>query len=98
MEEEKRAFKRTPLTKSIRYQKKGAQVFSNTLGRDISEGGIGFISHEFLPISTELFFEYPYPNTQEIVNSFGEIMWISLQPHSERFYVGARFSKNPILN
>ncbi|MFH1478763.1 MAG: PilZ domain-containing protein [Candidatus Omnitrophota bacterium] len=96
MNEEKRSSKRISLTSPIRYQRKGTHRFGDTIARDLSDTGIGFISNEFMPVNSELFFEFPTPPINEIEMRLGEIVWISKEPHSERFHVGARFKNTSI--
>ncbi|MBU1888310.1 MAG: PilZ domain-containing protein [Candidatus Omnitrophica bacterium] len=91
MSGERRITKRSAFPMPVRYQQKSSQVFSNTLGRDISETGIGFVSSEFFPISTQLVFETQHPENRNFIKVAGEVMWVSKYPHSERFSVGARF-------
>lgn len=91
MNSERRIAKRSALAVSVRYQQKGSQAFSNTLGRNISETGIGFVSTEFFPISTQLVFETQLPESRDFIKAVGEVVWVSKYPHSERFSVGARF-------
>ena len=96
MLQERRDSERLSLSSPIRYRQKGSQRFGNTLGRDISNSGIGFISNEFFPISTQLIFEVQHPKTQGFVKAVGEIVWISNEPYSERFSIGARFIGPPM--
>ena len=84
------------LSGSIRYQHKGSQRFGNSIGRDISMGGIGFVSDEFFPISTQLVFEVQHPERPEFIKAVGKVSWISNQPHSDRYSVGAEFLGPPI--
>ncbi len=96
MMHERRDFERLLFSSSIRYQQKGSQRFSNSIGRDISNSGIGFVSSEFFPISTDLIFELRHPKTQDYVKAVGRVVWISNLPHSDRFSVGARFIGPPL--
>jgi hypothetical protein len=91
MLQERRDNKRSLLTGPIRYQRKGSQSFGNSVGHNISEGGIGFLSHEFFPVATQLIFELQHPGSREYVKTTAEIAWISQKPHSENFLVGAKF-------
>lgn len=93
MPEDRRAGKRSSFTNAVRYQRKGSQFFANSVGRNISESGISFMSREFFPLSTSLIFELQDPATREYVKTAGEIVWISNQPHSENFFVGAKFTE-----
>ena len=91
MEEEKRSASRVLFDSSVRYHQKGAQIYSNTVGKDISNSGIGFISNEFISKRSNLVFEIHPPWRSEPIQTLAEVVWISSQPHSERFNVGAKF-------
>lgn len=94
--EEKRRFERISLSQPIRYQIKGGNHFADSMGRDISAEGIGFISEEFLLKSTQLIFELRHPDRNNYIKAVGEVVWISKVPHAERFLAGARFMGPPI--
>ena len=96
MAQERRGSKRITLSGPIRYQHKGSQRFGNSIGRDISMDGLGFISNEFFPISTDLVFEVQHPERPEFIKAVGKIIWISNQPHSDRYFVGAKFLGPPV--
>lgn len=91
MEEEKRIAARILFDLSVRYHEKGTQRYSNTVGKDISNSGIGFISNEFIPKHSKLVFEIHPPWRPEPIQTLAEVVWVSNQPYSERFNVGARF-------
>ena len=93
---EKRSSERLTLSSPIRYRRKGSQLFGNTIARDISNRGIGFVSNEFFPISTQLIFEIQHPKTHEFIKAVGEVAWVSNQAYSERFSIGARFIGPPM--
>jgi len=96
MDIEKREYTRSAFPVPVRYQLKGGQNFSNTIGRDISETGIGFVSNEFFPVSTQLIFETQHPASRDFIKAVGEIVWVAKRPHSEGFSVGARFLGPPL--
>ena len=96
MAQEKREYKRIALSTPIRYQHKGSQRFGNSIGQDLSPGGLGFISNEFFPVSTHLVFEVKHPERAEYIKAAGEVMWISNQRYSDRYSVGARFLGPPV--
>ncbi|MCX5687152.1 MAG: PilZ domain-containing protein [Candidatus Omnitrophica bacterium] len=91
MEEEKRIAPRVLFNSSVRYHEKGVQKYSDTIGKDISSSGIGFISNEFIPSHSKILFELRLPWHQEPVQALAEVVWVSSQPYSERFNVGAKF-------
>lgn len=96
MAQDRRGCRRLALFSPVRYQIKGSQRFGNSIGRDLSSGGIGFVSDEFFPVSTQLVFELQHPKTHEFIKAVGEIVWISSQPYTERYSIGARFIGPPI--
>ena len=91
MEDDRRAAKRIPCDLPVRYNQKGAKEYINTVGKDISDTGIGFISNEFIPKHSNLLFEIRPPWQPEPIQALAEVVWVSNQPYSERFNVGARF-------
>jgi len=93
MEEEKRVASRISFNSPVRYQEKGARGCHDTVGKDISDSGIGFISNEFIPKHSKLIFEIRPPWHPEPMQRAGEVIWVTSQPYSERFNVGARFSE-----
>lgn len=96
MSQDKREYRRIALSTSIRYQHKGSQRFGNSMGRDLSSGGLGFTSNEFFPVTTQLVFEVKHPEQAEYIKAVGEVMWISNQPYSDNYSVGARFLGPPL--
>ena len=96
MMQDKRESVRISMSSPVRYQRKGSQGFDNCITKDFSDSGIGFISNEFFPLSTHLVFEIEHPEDRKYIKAVGEVVWISSQPHSDRFSVGARFIGPPI--
>lgn len=96
MECDRRKVKRLPLSYPIRYQKKGSQEYGNSIGRDISNSGIGFTSNEYFPIRTQLIFELEHPDRHKFIKAVGEVVWASSEQYSERFSVGAKFIGPPL--
>jgi len=96
MEEEKRIAPRVSFNSAVRYSYKGAAAHSDTVGKSISNSGIGFISNEFIPKNSYLALELHLPWQAESINTLAEVVWITSQPFSERFEVGARFLTPPL--
>lgn len=95
MEEEKRIAPRVLFDSAIRYRQKGFQNYGDTVGKDISNSGIGFISNEFIPKNSKLILELHPPWHIEPIQAVAEVVWVSNQPYSERFKIGAQFL-NPL--
>jgi len=96
MEEDRRIASRVLFSSPVRYRQKGTNGYNDTVGKDISNSGLGFISNEFIPKNSHLVFELHSPWQSEPIQTLAEVVWVSNQPYSERFEVGARFS-NPLL-
>jgi len=95
MEEDKRIAPRVLFDSAVRYRQKGFKGYSDTVGRDISNSGIRFISNEFIPKNSKLVFELRPPWHVEPIQAVAEVVWVSNQPYSERFKIGAQFL-NPL--
>ncbi|MDO8603022.1 MAG: PilZ domain-containing protein [Candidatus Omnitrophota bacterium] len=91
MEEERRVVPRISFDSPVRYRQEGLQRYSDTTGKDISTSGIRFISNEFIPKNSKLIFELRPPWRAEPIQATAKVVWISNQPYSEKFEVGARF-------
>ena len=95
MIEERRASKRNVFHSPVRYQLKGSQKFNDTIGSDISNSGIGFISEEFIPCASQVILEFD-AHRHNRVKVLGEIRRAVNQPFSEKFYIGAKFIGQPM--
>ena len=95
MEADKRIAPRTLFNSPVRYYQKGAAKYNDTVGKNISNSGIGFISNEFIPKNSHLVFELRSPWQSEPIQTLAEVVWVSNQPFSERFEVGAKFLASP---
>jgi hypothetical protein len=91
MEEDKRIAPRILFNSPIRYSQKGVSGYNDTVGKDLSNSGLGFISNEFVPKNSRLVVELHSPWQMEPIQALAEVVWISNQPYSESFKVGARF-------
>ena len=91
MEEEKRIASRISFNSSVRYYPKGMQNYQDTVCKDISKNGLGFISNEFIPKNSKIVFELHTPWRPEPIQKLAEVAWISNQRYSDKFYVGAKF-------
>jgi hypothetical protein len=91
MEEDRRVTQRISYNSPVRYNQKGAKIYSDTVGKDISNNGICFISNEFIPKKTHLIFEVQPPWKETPVQTLAEVVWVSNQSYSERYEIGAKF-------
>ncbi|MCM8762928.1 MAG: PilZ domain-containing protein [Candidatus Omnitrophica bacterium] len=88
---EKRIFPRINLKLPFRYRIVGSKdVYASRL-RDISVGGIGFVSEKFIPSSTNMRLEIGIP--LKIINLMGRVVWSCNLSHSDRYRIGVEFTK-----
>lgn len=87
-ERDKRKNERVPFPSPIRCYYNGSQKYFDTVGRDINNKGIGFITNDFIAPSTKIIFELKAPEYKKML---GEVVWAVSQPFSDRFNVGAKF-------
>ena len=77
----------------LRYQFKGQPNFYDTVTRDISAGGLRFITNQFIPAFAELFLELSLRPAAEPLQVPAKVTWIQKVPHSDQYHVGACFSE-----
>lgn len=67
------------------------EAYSGTLSRDVSEGGIRFLSNEFLSVFTRLLLEVSIPSLSRPIKAISKVAWIQKVPRSNQYNVGVRF-------
>ena len=67
------------------------EIYSGTLSRDVSQGGIRFISNEFLSIFTRLLLEVSVPSLSRPIKAISKVAWIQKIPRSSQYNVGVQF-------
>ena len=67
------------------------ETYSGTLTKNISEGGIRFISAEFLSIFTRLLLEVSIPSFSRPIKAISKVAWIRKVPRSNHYDVGVQF-------
>jgi c-di-GMP-binding flagellar brake protein YcgR len=68
-----------------------AKAQRGTLTRDISEGGIRFLSDEFLSLANRLVININIPTAARQVKAITKIAWIKKLPSADRYEVGNQF-------
>jgi len=68
---------------------KGSAV-KGALTRDISTGGVKFVSDIFLPIMDKLFISIEV-SPSKTINILARVIWAATIPHSDRYDIGAEF-------
>ena len=93
--QERRRFTRVPESLQIVYEVIPADEVKKYLTKDISQGGIRFLTHEFLPRGSRLRIKINFPKTLFSFEALVECMWIRQIPYSEEFEVGVEFVDLP---
>lgn len=93
IDKEQRQFPRVPLHGPLHFQVKTTSKFGSTVSRDISEGGIRFLSDDFVPVGTSMILEVNLDNSPKYINAVADVVWSQKVPHSERYQLGLRFSE-----
>lgn len=87
--QEKRRSPRLNIRAPIRYQVRGTPIFDNAITDNISNDGISFISHKFIPASTFITLEINI--LSRILRLTGRVARTSNVPRSYRTKVGIEF-------
>lgn len=88
--EEKRRFPRVKLQTPLRFQRLGRPEFVQAITDNLSLGGIGFVSDNFIPPATPLSLEVNV--LSKVLNLTGRVAWSSPLPHSDRYRSGVEFT------
>ncbi len=91
--EERRKSERIQSRWPLRYQFKGQSEFYDTVTRDISEGGLRFITNQFLPNFSEVMLEVSLQPSMQPVRALAKVAWIQKLRHSDQYHVGAQFTE-----
>ena len=95
MNTNQRLFPRFNFEGPLKFQVRGAGATYNTVGDDLSQSGIGFVHHEFIPASTALNLEIKL--IDRVVKTIGKVMWARPLSRSNKFRVGVNFIEFDIL-
>ncbi len=93
MWEEKRKYKRLTTTLPINYEvleiKK--KEFSNTICKDISEGGLKLLLKDFYPPRTKMLLKVNIEEINKMIETVAEVAWSSNVRFSDMFLNGLQF-------
>jgi len=96
MKEERRQAPRTPLKLPVRIKGQGMVRWAETLTQDLSQRGFRCtIYGAFWPVGTAVSFEMPLFPTEEPMTGLAQVIHMGEIPHTDRFYVGLKFSDLP---
>ncbi|MDD5115997.1 MAG: PilZ domain-containing protein [Candidatus Omnitrophica bacterium] len=92
---ERRRYARVPESLQIAYEILPAESTGQYLTKDISQGGIRFLAHEFIPKGSRLRIRISFPRTLFSFEALVKCMWIKEMPLGEEFEVGVEFVDLP---
>ena len=93
--EELRKYVRIPEDSQILYKVIPSEKSGEYLTKDISQGGIRFLVHSFIPKDSNLRVRLTLHNADVAIEALVRLVWIKEVPHSERYEVGVRFIDIP---
>ena len=92
---ERRKFVRIPESSQITYRALSNKKNEGFLTRDISQGGIRFYVHEFIPKDTTLQIRLTLQKVSFSFEALVKVIWYKEIIPNERFELGARFINIP---
>lgn len=92
---ERRKFIRIPESAPITYEIMDDPETGEHLTKDISQGGIRFFVHRFVPVNSFLRIKLFLKKITFYFEALVKVVWIRRDPHGERFEVGVEFINMP---
>ena len=76
---------------AVRVESKEGSAFDQTATIDISKGGIGFLSHQRIPVNKKIAIEIDLDDQKDPVLVMGKVRWVRHLANSELFRIGLVF-------
>jgi len=92
---ERRKYVRIPESSPISYRIMPNVKIGSFVTKDISQGGIRFSVHEFIPKGSFLKIRFTIEKLYFSFEALVRIVWIVEQPRSEKFEIGVEFVNIP---
>jgi len=93
--QERRKYTRVPESLQVAYEVIPAETIKEYLTKDISQGGIRFLTHEFIPKDSRLRIRITFPMTLFSFEALVKCMWVRELSYSDDFEVGVEFIDLP---
>ncbi len=87
-----RRYKRIVFKRPIKSRAEGWDVLTGHLAQDLSEGGVRFISTEFIPVNTEIMVQIQLKDQSRIIEIPGRVVWVRVNPASDNYQFGLEFA------
>lgn len=92
---ERRRFIRIPDSSQISYEILTELKVKDFLTKNISQGGLRFFVHEFIPHNSILKIRLTLSKSAFCFETLAKVVWVSEDPHSERYEIGVEFVNIP---
>jgi len=92
---ERRRFVRIPEDSAISYEVQPNTKIEEFLTRNISQGGICFFVHKFIPKDSHLKIKLSLKKISFYFEALVRLVWIKKDAHSERYEIGVEFINIP---
>ena len=93
--QERRRFIRVPDNSQISYEVISRPKIGDFFTKDISQGGIRFFVHEFIPKNALLKIRLTLKKLSFSFEAVVKLVWIREDPHSDRHEIGVEFINLP---
>ena len=92
---ERRRYVRIPENSQITYRVLPDIKTKGFLTKDISQGGIRFLIHEFMPVNSNLQIRLALQKISFSFEAFVKVIWIKKEARGERYEIGVEFMNIP---
>ena len=94
--EERRRYLRIPAHMQILYEVLHTAAMKEQSTKDISQGGIRFMVHEFIPKNSQMKVRLTLSRTSFTFEAIVQAIWISEMPYGQAYEVGVKFIDIPV--
>ena len=94
--QERRRYVRVPENLRLIYEILPAEAIKGCFTRDISQGGVRFLTHEFIPKDSRLRIRFTFPKALFSFEALVKCMWVRQMQCSDEFEVGVEFVDLPL--
>ena len=93
LESDRRHATRVEFREPVQYRFLDSEEMHGSLGYDLSESGVRFQTEDFIPLRKKLALHLELDPGQAL-DLNGQVVWVQLVPHSERYHVGLNFENS----
>lgn len=92
---EKRKYVRVPNKLQITYEVLSHRKIDEYVTKDISQGGVRFLAHEFIPTDSHLKISFTF-KTYINYHAFVKVVWVKEEKGTDDYEVGVEFVNMPL--